>query len=172
MSISSITTEVHRKCRRRQFEYLVLIAFQGFFVGSFLDVLRIVPAIGIVVCTIGMSWTLTQYRQKRCTLPENNSFRVIVDVLEVFALLLFVTIFSIVALSMNIDVFVFQAHVSLMLMSFFAGTVATEHFWVQKIFPTLNPAQQLNYAINLNVSILLPFKKSQLKRLFQWKVKD
>ena len=166
---SSIAQEIQRKFRRRKIEYLALISVQAFFVGAFHNLLRPVLCLGLVVSTCGMCWTLTQYRQKRGTLPEVNKVRVIVDTLEALFLMLFLTLFSIAALKMDIDLRVYYAHVSVMLLSFFAATLATEMFWIRRIFPLLNSAQQLNYAVNLHASVLWPFSLSYLKKSLRWK---
>ncbi len=166
---SSVAQELDQKVRRRKIEYLVLIAIQAFFAGSMSAVLRPFLCLGLILSTSGTCWTLTQYRQKRCTLPEANRFRVIVDALEALFLMLFLTVFSIVALQYEVDARVYYAHISILLLSYFAATVLTELFWIRRIFPLLNSAQQLNYVINLPASILWPFRLSYLKRLFRWK---
>ncbi len=166
---SSIAQEIQRKFQRRKFEYLALISVQAFFAGAFHGLLRPMICIGLVISTSGMCWTLTQYRQKRSTLPEFNRFRVIVDTLEVLFLMLFVTLFSISALKMDVDLTVYYAHLSVMLLSFFSATLLTELFWIRRIFPLLNSAQQLNYVVNLKSSILWPFSLSYLKKSLRWK---
>ncbi len=166
---SSIVQEIQRKQKRRRLEYLILISVQAFFVGAMHHLLRPVMSFGLILSTGGMCWTLTQYRQKRNTKPEVDRFRVLMDAFEALFLMLFLTLFSILALSMQVDIPVFYAHISVMLLTFFAATMLTELFWVRRIFPLLNSAQQLNYVVNLRSSILWPFSLSYLKKSFRWK---
>lgn len=164
MTGSDITNLLERKRRRRNIEYVGLIALQGFFVGSFARSLVLLPSIGAMIATGGMAWTLTQYREKRRTLPESNRYRIIADVMETFGLLLSLVGIAIAAHSLDIPVLLYQAHLSLMLMAYFASTLGSETLWMKKIFPTLNTAQQLNYLVNLNSSLILPFSWTRMKK--------
>lgn len=161
----SIQKELEHRRRRRNIEYIALISIHGFFTGAFLDSLLPIPTLGAMLSAGGLAWTLSQLREKRRTLPSGSSYRVIADVIEMLLLLLFVMIAYIVALKQGDEsLFVYQAHFSLVMMSYFTFTCFGETAWVRKVFSMLDSAEQLNYLTNLNPSLIFPYNLKSIQR--------
>jgi hypothetical protein len=152
--------------KRRQFEYFALMTVQGFFFGAFLRQLNPVAGLGVALFTIGLTYTLTQYREKRRTLPESNKYRVLADVMEMIGLMFVLVCLSIVAIDLQVPLLQFQAHASLCLLLYFGCTMVFELFWTKRNFHKLLPGQQLNYLTNYNRSIIFPKNLLRFRQFF------
>ncbi|MFN8367487.1 MAG: hypothetical protein U0Y96_09675 [Candidatus Kapaibacterium sp.] len=152
--------------KRRQIEYFVLMTVQGFFFGAFLRNIDTVAGIGVVIFTVGLTYSLTQAREKRRILPESNKYRVLADVIEMIGLLFVLVCATIAAIDLHIPVFFYQAHASLCLLLYFGCTMLFELFWTRKNFQKLLPAQQLNYLSNYNRSIIFPKYLLRFRKIF------
>ena len=167
--ISSIVDEIQRKFKRRRIEYAILVVLNVVGLVAMRQDLRPGPSFGLVLSSAGIAWTLAQGRQKRNTLPEMSTDRLYAEIVELVAVILLIAAFVFVILRFNVNIPELKAHGLLMSLSFVLSTVFAEWIWWRFIFPQLNPAQQLNYAVNLRSSILSMITLSQWKRVFRWK---
>lgn len=158
---------LEKKRMQRVVEYIVLIAFQGFFVTAFLRVLHplFAPALAVVAC--GLAWNLAALREQRRTLGVADSRRLMGDALESMILLLALALLGIGAQFVDIPFVVVMAHLALSLMGFFVGSFLGESVWMKRNVPSLSNEKIENYLGNLNRSLFFPYNLRNIRRVFR-----
>ncbi len=165
LSEQVVAAVLEHKARRRLWQYLVVLALQGFFVGAFLPVVSPPLALSVAVVGTGLGGTLAWLREQR-RLLENSYQRVALEAAEAFVLLGLLAVSAVVASWLGVPLLQYQAHLSYALFGYFVGSLAGELGWRRRVFGQLPVREQVRYVQNLAPSLLLPYSWRHVRRLW------
>lgn len=157
---------LEHKVRRRLWEYVVLLAVQGFFVGAFTPVVTVEVALPIGILTAGAGMALAWIREQR-RLLGNPYQRLWLDASEIFLLLLVLGISALVASGFGLSLVVYQGHLSYVLFGYVLGSLLGEVGWRRRVFRQLPAEERYRYVQNLAPSLVFPYSVGHLRRLWR-----
>ena len=165
---TGIVEDLLLKQRRRRAEFLFVMSLLSVVAGYHADEYQLRTAVGLIVSSFGITWTLTQYRLQRRTLPEGSSVRTMFNAFETLGFSFAVILFLLAVILAPEYRFTVCVYVELALLSCVTGTFFTEEFWIQRFFRELNSAQQLNFLQHLNSSLFRLPKRAKEHRTLKW----
>ncbi|HYF02342.1 MAG TPA: hypothetical protein VEC36_03120 [Patescibacteria group bacterium] len=162
-----IETVLDRKRRRRNTEYVGIIAFQSFFAFSFLKIADIFLWLIFALSSFGLAMTLSLARENRRTQEPTDKKRIVTDAVESFALMFILVLSALISMQLGLSLVRYESYVCIVLLSYFVGSWAGELRWTRVRFPILEEFQQKNYVINLNASMIFPYNIGSIRRSFR-----
>ncbi|MBL7997374.1 MAG: hypothetical protein JNL32_01935 [Candidatus Kapabacteria bacterium] len=167
MSTSQTITELHRKRKRRNIEYLLLISVCGY--GSGATSASIVWILALPCCVVFAvsGWILAMRREERRFLPASDMYRATSEVAELIIGIVFVIAMYVVILISSLSSQTYFAGMIVMLLCYLAATYFAEQYWTYRIFIGKPIASQLNYIVNLPESVIKPMSRSSIKTVKQ-----
>jgi hypothetical protein len=165
---TGILEDLLLKQRRRRAEFLFLMSLLSVVAGYHADEYQLRTAVGLIVSSLGITWTLTQYRLQRRTLPDASSVRTMFNAFEAMGYSFVVILFLLAMILVPEHRSTVCLYVELALLSCISGTFFTEEFWIQRFFRELNSAQQLNFLQHLNSSLFRLPKRAKEHRTLKW----
>lgn len=163
-----IAEDFQRKQLRRRSEYMIVLSFLSVVVGFHSSEFRLHTMAGLGLSSLGVGWTLTQYRLKRRTLPAVNSLKTLFDSIEKlgFCVLVIVFLAATIISPEHRGTICYAGLISLLCLVF--GTFATEEFWTRRFFFSLTRAQQVNFLQNFHTSVIRIPRHNRVNDTFQW----
>lgn len=160
---------LEHKVRRRLWEYVVLLALQGFFVGAFTPVITVGVALPIGILATGAGIALARIREQR-RLLGNPYQRLSLDASEIFLLLVLLGISALIAAGVGVSLVLYQAHLSYALFGYVLGSLLGEVLWRRRVFQRLSVEERYRYVQNLAPSLVFPYSIGHLRHLWRrWK---
>ena len=154
------------KRRRRNMEYIGLIAFQGYFATRFFAIVDFLPACVSMLSVGSLAWVLGGHREQRRTEAFLSRPRLLADAVESLLLLFVLMLTGLVSILLNMNLLRYQSYVSIALLAFFIASFVREMVWQKRKFPLLDETRKNNYVMNLNKSIIFPYNLKYLRRVF------
>ncbi len=155
-----------RKRKQRLVEYAVLIGLQVIITVGLASETNPVFAVGFSVSAFGTAWSLAFAREQRRTLGEHSTKRLWGDTIESFGLMFFILTAGITAQFLALPRMGFMAHLAVIVLMYFLGSLSGELRWQQRLLFVLTTEEQINYIANLNRSIIFPYNIPYLRHVF------
>jgi hypothetical protein len=165
---SGIAEELQRKQQRRRIEYLIVLSALSVIVGYHGAEFRLQTMIGLALSCLGVSWTLTQYRLQRRTLPSVSATRALMDSIEKLGMCVLVIVFLLSVLIMPEQRSHLTYSVVVCALCLVFGTFSTEEIWIQRFFSGLSQAQQLNFLQHFHASMLRVDRGQRVNGILKW----
>ncbi|MFM8437231.1 MAG: hypothetical protein ACKOAX_02045 [Candidatus Kapaibacterium sp.] len=165
---TGIAEELQRRQHRRRIEYLVILSALSVVVGFHGSEFRLQTATGVALSCLGMSWTLTQMRLRRRSVPAATTMKETMDGIERLAVSVLVILFLVAVVSFperRQDIAVWAVLACLCLVF---GTFSTEEFWIRRFFTDLPTARQCHFLQHFHPSLLRSFRGRRMSRTLQW----
>jgi hypothetical protein len=158
--------ELAAKRRQRLIEYALLIALQFVLTSLLGSQTQPVFAIALSASTAGLAWSMAALREQRRTRSEHDSGRILGDTLESFGLMLFIFSSGMAAQVLGVPRVSFMAHLAVVVLAYFCGSLIGEQFWFRRTFARLPSEAQQHYVSNLNRSVIFPYNIPFLRSVF------
>lgn len=162
--MQSAIDKIKKHSARRAAEYCGLIFFFLFFAYRFFFLFNAFPLFLALTLFLTFGYILSFKREKRRLLDYRNRYRLVSDAIESLSFALFVALFSLIAMYLQISLLVFSSYFSFSIIGYLIGAFLGENIYRARQIKRLNEKELFNYASNLNKSILLPFNYQFKKR--------
>lgn len=159
---------LHEMKRRQRFvEYVSLSAGQGFLAAGLLHATNLTASFGAMPLVFGAAWLLAQVREKRRTLGQHDTKRLMGDTIESFSIAAMMALLVISSRWFGVGVGVMMTYLSMAILAYFLGSFIGEMWWASRIFPRYDLERKVNYVINLNRSVIFPYNLRYLRSILR-----
>lgn len=159
---------LHEMKRRQRFiEYASLVAMQGFLAAGLVHSTALTLSFTAMPVVFAAAWMLAQIREKRRTMGQHDTKRLLGDTIESFSIALLMALALIVARWFTVGVAVMMTYLSMTILAYFLGSFIGEMWWASRIFPRYDLEHKVNYVINLNRSVIFPYNVRYLRSIFR-----
>jgi hypothetical protein len=155
------------KRRQRYVEYVSLSAGQGFLAAGLLHATNLTASFGAMPLVFGAAWLLAQVREKRRTLGQHDTKRLMGDTIESFSIAAMMALLVISSRWFGVGVGVMMTYLSMAILAYFLGSFIGEMWWASRIFPRYDLERKVNYVINLNRSVIFPYNLRYLRSILR-----
>jgi len=159
---------LHEMKRRQRFvEYASLTALQGFLAAGLLHSTALTLSFSAMPIVFAAAWLLAQIREKRRTMGQHDTKRLLGDTVESFSIALLMALALIAARWFTVGVAVMMTYLSMTILAYFLGSFIGEMWWASRVFPRYDLEHKVNYVINLNRSVIFPYNVRYLRSIFR-----
>jgi hypothetical protein len=155
------------KRRQRYLEYVSLAAGQGFLAAGLLHATNLTASFGAMPFVFGAAWLLAQVREKRRTLGQHDTKRLMGDTIESFSIAAMMALLVIGSRWFTVSVSVMMTYLSMAILAYFLGSFIGEMWWASRMFPRYDLEHKVNYVINLNRSVIFPYNLRYLRSILR-----
>jgi hypothetical protein len=159
---------LHEMKRRQRFvEYAALTAGQGFLAAGLIHATDLTVSFVAMPLVFMAAWLLAQVREKRRTLGQHDTKRLLGDTIESFSVALMMALMVISARWFAVGLAVMMTYLSVAILAYFLGSFIGEMWWASRFFPRYDLEHKINYVINLNRSVIFPYNLRYLRSIFR-----
>lgn len=155
------------KRRQRYVEYVGLAAMQGFLAAGLLHATNLTASFGTMPLVFGAAWLLAQMREKRRTLGQHDTKRLMGDTIESFSIAAMMALLVIGSRWFTVGVGIAMTYLSMAILAYFLGSFIGEMWWASRVFPRYDLKHKVNYVINLNRSVIFPYNLRYLRSILR-----
>ncbi|MDW8220491.1 MAG: hypothetical protein RML40_08175 [Bacteroidota bacterium] len=155
------------KRRQRLVEYIALSTLQGILAVGLLQSTSLIRSVELVPLVFAGAWLLAQLREKRRTMGQHDTKRLLGDTIESFCLALTIALALILAQWFTVGIVVAMTYFAVSLLAYLLGSFFGELWWTSRVLPRYDLEHKINYVTNLNRSVIFPYNLRYLRSMFR-----